>query len=244
MIGGADATEQQALLQVAEVEIRKGWCQWEWVCGREREGRVEKLLALRESLRVRRGARLLARRRREAGQVGHARHQLDPPRAHAVHVPQELRLVLGHLRNWRSNRHDLPTVQRKNEHGGSDGVRVVFLFTYLKESPGRLRPPCGIGRLDTGDGAHEPVDPRQVLRLERHLEAQAAAPGGLHGLLDGARAARIAAAAEHVRGAPQADVELVVLLADEDGGVDGRRFLLPTKLLQPVVSRWRRGVPR
>ena len=139
MIGGADATEQQALLQVAEVEIRKewselrmpgsldacssssdavrddreggdeivavpvvvwgreGWCQWEWVCGREREGGVEKLLALRESLRVRRGARLLARRRREAGQVGHARHQLDPPRAHVVHVLQELRLVPGHL---------------------------------------------------------------------------------------------------------------------------------------------------
>ena len=99
MIGGADATEQQALLQVlAEVEIRKEWSELrEWVCGREREGGVEKLLALRESLRVRRGVRLLARRRREAGQVGHARHQLDPPRAHAAHVLPELRLVPGHL---------------------------------------------------------------------------------------------------------------------------------------------------
>jgi hypothetical protein len=62
-----------------------------------------------------------------------------------------------------------------------------FIYAYLKESPGRLRPPFGIGRLDTGDGAHEPADPRQVLRLERHLEPQAGAPGGPHGLLDGVR---------------------------------------------------------
>jgi hypothetical protein len=73
------------------------------------------LLALRESLRVRRGAR----RRREAGQVGHARHQVDPPRAHAAYVLPELRSPM---------KLEKRTVQRKNEHGGSDGV-CVLLFT-------------------------------------------------------------------------------------------------------------------
>lgn len=116
-----------------------GWCrvvvwvwQWEWVV--ERENGIEKLPALRLVLLVRRHARLLARRRRrrrrrEVRQVGHGRHQLDLPRAQAVHVPHELWLVPGHLRKrkWDGRRKGttmMATYGKNMER--YDGVRAPY----------------------------------------------------------------------------------------------------------------------
>ena len=58
----------------------------------------------------------------------------------------------------------------------------------------------------------------------------------------GARAARIAAAAEHARSAPQAYVDLAVLLADEDDGVAGPEVLVADEVAptggEQVAAPW------
>lgn len=67
-------------------------CQRVW-----RERRVEEL-PLEGELRVRRNPGLLARRREGREVDGrHARHQLDQPWAHPLHVLEEVRFVPGHL---------------------------------------------------------------------------------------------------------------------------------------------------